>query len=167
VSKVESNRRYYQKHKDRLKKASSDYYASHREAKLVYQAKYERAHKKDKARYDESYRTTNKTKRKEQQRIWHQKDKEETAKTVFAHYGGKCVCPPCGENDWRFLTLSHPNNDGGKQRKELGGHNAAGQWFYKWLIKNNFPTDYKIVVECFCCNMAKTRNGGVCPHVAP
>lgn len=108
---------------------------------------------------DRDYKRKNRKLRKK----WSDGSRERLLQDVVAHYRGKCHC--CGEKDWRFLTLSHPNNDGKKQRMELGGQNQAGNHFYRWLRKNNYPTNYEIVVECFNCNMARQRNNGVCPHV--
>lgn len=54
-------------------------------------------------------------------------------------------------------TIDHPNNDGGKHRKELFGKRGyAGYHFYQWLIKNNFPPDYQVL--CFNCQWIKRFN---------
>ncbi len=77
-------------------------------------------------------------------------------KIVFEHYGAVCDC--CGENEVRFLTIDHINNDGAEHRKEV----AAGAVFFKWIIINNFPNTVRIL--CFNCNSGRYHNGGVCPH---
>jgi len=81
-------------------------------------------------------------------------------------YGGvKPVCFCCGENDIRFLTLDHVNNDGSKHRALLGCKPGSKMAFK--LIKLNFPTDFPIQVACFNCNLGRERNGTVCPHKCP
>ena len=73
----------------------------------------------------------------------------------FSHGTNRCNC--CGENNTKFLTLSHKNNDGYKHRREGGAS-------YKRLYNDNFKTDYDIIIECYNCNLARSRNNGVCPH---
>ena len=77
---------------------------------------------------------------------------------ILNHYGNNCNC--CGEQNSKFLTVDHINGGGCKHRKKLGL--AAGNDFYNWLIKNNFPSGYQIL--CFNCNCGKSINGGICPH---
>jgi hypothetical protein len=80
---------------------------------------------------------------------------------VIDHYtSGQRKCECCGETIIEFLTLDHPNNDGAKHRKELGGKVVNGWKYYEWLIRNNFPVEH--VVMCYNCNCG--RRLGVCPH---
>ena len=72
----------------------------------------------------------------------------------FSNGSNSCAC--CGENNVKFLTISHKNNDGAKHRRE-------GFSLYR-LIKNNYKTDYELIIECYNCNLSRSRNGGVCPH---
>jgi hypothetical protein len=83
-----------------------------------------------------------------------------TKKETVAAYGGKCVC--CGEDNWGFLTIDHPNNDGAEHRRQLGI--SGGIAFYMWLRRNNYPKDFQIL--CWNCNCGKRDNGGICPHKA-
>jgi hypothetical protein len=76
---------------------------------------------------------------------------------VFAAYGG-AICKCCGETLQLLLTLDHINNDGAEERKRLNRKSLYG-----WLVLNNFPPGY--VVLCFNCNIGKSLNGGICPHV--
>jgi len=64
---------------------------------------------------------------------------------VMNHYGNRCI--KCGEDNFYFLTIDHINNDGNIDRniKKLGG----GHNFYRWVIKNNYPTN---LILCFNCN---------------
>ena len=79
---------------------------------------------------------------------------------VLYHYGGnppKCAC--CGVDHIEFLCIDHINGGGNKHRKEInlfGGHN-----FYRWLIKNNYPSGFQVL--CFNCNSSKAHYG-YCPH---
>ena len=75
----------------------------------------------------------------------------------YSNKTNKCEC--CGENNVLFLTLSHPNNDGNIHKRELGGGSL-----YEKLYSSNFKTNYEIIVECYNCNCARTRNNGTCPH---
>jgi hypothetical protein len=71
-------------------------------------------------------------------------------------YGGKCAC--CGEDDYRFLSLDHVKNDGGKHRETVACHMAYWQ-----AKREGYPKD-KYQILCYNCNFAKGTNGGVCPH---
>lgn len=72
---------------------------------------------------------------------------------VLEHYGGKCAC--CGEDEWKFLTIDHINNDGAAHRR------VVKTYITGWLIKNNFPPGFQIL--CHNCNFTKEAYGG-CPH---
>lgn len=78
---------------------------------------------------------------------------------TLSHYG-ELVCKCCGDKHWQFLTIDHIDNDGAKERKELGI--SGGSEFYYWLKKNNYPKkNYQIL--CLNCNRAK-YDYGQCPH---
>ena len=83
---------------------------------------------------------------------------------VMTFYSGaKFCCACCGETALDFLTIDHINNNGNKHRKDLFGKKAvAGDMFYNWLIKNNYPSGYQVL--CFNCNIGKSIHGGLCPH---
>jgi hypothetical protein len=74
---------------------------------------------------------------------------------VLAGYGGRCAC--CGESQPEFLAIDHINGGGGKERKA----GLTYQKFYRFILENNFPSDYQIL--CHNCNMAKAFYGE-CPH---
>ena len=83
---------------------------------------------------------------------------------VLNAYGTVCAC--CGEEDIRFLTVDHINNDGAAHRKSLTGTNkAAGHNIYRWLRQNNYPPGFQIL--CMNCNAGRHWNGGECPHKDP
>jgi hypothetical protein len=77
---------------------------------------------------------------------------------IFNHYGRKCIC--CDEDEIRFLTIDHINNDGNKHRRNFKQYTGAA--FYRWIVKMGFPNDLQIL--CANCNSGKHRNGGICPH---
>lgn len=76
---------------------------------------------------------------------------------VFSHYGTFCQC--CGESRLVFLALDHLQDNGAEERRQVG---QAGQRFYLWLQRNNFPPGYQVL--CHNCNYAKSHGG--CPHRA-
>jgi hypothetical protein len=77
---------------------------------------------------------------------------------VLEHYGGRCAC--CGETEFDFLTIDHPDMDGTDERKRLRVHGGPG--FYHWLRKEGFPTHVRLL--CYNCNLGARHHGGVCPH---
>lgn len=87
-----------------------------------------------------------------------QRHDEKRWNIILEHYGAFCHCPKCSERNWMFLTISHLNNDGAKQKKE-----ANGKHLIDFIIEHNFPTD--ITIECWNCNEGRIRNNGVCPHL--
>lgn len=76
---------------------------------------------------------------------------------VINHYGNKCVC--CGENNPKFLSIDHINNDGNKHRRSI--KTFSGFHFALWVVKNSFPKFLQLL--CYNCNMAKAH-WGKCPH---
>lgn len=80
-------------------------------------------------------------------------------KRVMDHYGGVCLC--CGESILEFLTIDHINQDGAAHRRSLYGKRDRGAPFYRWLEKNNFPTEFRVL--CFNCNFG-IFHWGTCPH---
>lgn len=97
-------------------------------------------------------------KSKQQLRAEQKKNYENLKSKVYNYYGHLCSC--CGESEEMFLTIDHIDNDGGKQRKEK---NLLGAKFYRWIIKNDYPKNLRIM--CYNCNSGRYRNGGVCPHM--
>lgn len=93
---------------------------------------------------------------------WTTAFKAKVREAVFAAYGGaECAC--CGENERKFLTLDHINNDGAKHRMKIAGKRTASGWTtYVHLYRQGFPAGYQIL--CMNCNFGKRMNHGVCPH---
>jgi len=94
-----------------------------------------------------------KEERRTQERAYNAVHRKHLKDQVFNH-GWKCSC--CGESIIEFLTIDHINGGGGKHRKETGW----GARFYRWLIKNNFPSEFRTL--CMNCNWG--RKLGTCPH---
>jgi hypothetical protein len=77
---------------------------------------------------------------------------------VIEHYGNKCAC--CGEDNIAFLTIDHIEGNGNTHRKKI--RKSSGIGFYCWLKQNDFPDGFQTL--CFNCNIARYKNGGICPH---
>ncbi len=89
-------------------------------------------------------------------KAYHTKIRQE----VLIKYGGKCRC--CGEANWKFLTIDHVNQDGGKERRNLYGsqNGSSSAWFLK-LRREPIRDDLRVL--CYNCNMAVFQFGS-CPH---
>lgn len=163
-----SQKRYYHKNKEKIKKYQRDYNKKNKCSKNNYKRL-----KENKTKYQEykkqrrKYYYLNKEKMREKGKRFYEKNKEKILKTakkkrqelklkVFTHYGLKCAC--CSEEIYEFLTMEHKNNDGNEHRKEIG---KGSKQLYKWLIKNNFPKEFETL--CFNCNISKGIFG-ICPH---
>jgi hypothetical protein len=82
-------------------------------------------------------------------------ERQKIRQKIYDHYGQKCNCScGCNVTNIRHLTLDHVNNNGADHRKEVG----TSLYFYRWVIKNNFPEDIQAL--CFNCNCAKSNYGG-------
>lgn len=76
-------------------------------------------------------------------------------KEMIDRYGGVCKC--CGESQIDFLHIHHPDNDGGKHRRECGGQ--SGSWYE--IKRNGFTRELEVM--CSNCNHA-IQIYGICPH---
>lgn len=102
-------------------------------------------------------RASNRISRDETYENKRRSSRDQLKRQIMDYYGGNCVC--CGESDLRFLTIDHINNNGKEHRKQgVGG----GDNIYRWLRKNEFPKGFQTL--CYNCNIARYRNGGICPH---
>jgi len=71
--------------------------------------------------------------------------------------GQFCSC--CGENEQRFLTFDHINDDGAQHRKGEGVADIV-----TWIDKHPKEAKKRLRVLCFNCNCARQFNNGICPH---
>ena len=87
--------------------------------------------------------------------------RESIRKRTLEHYGPFCSC--CGEDNYRFLTIDHINNDGLWRSKNK---ERPPNKFYASIVKQgkegNWPSDLQIL--CYNCNCGRAFNSGICPH---
>lgn len=76
---------------------------------------------------------------------------------AFAAYGGACAC--CGEKNYEFLTIDHPDGGGRKEREE--NFAPGGSSFARWLARQGYPPGYRVL--CHNCNSSYGYYG-YCPH---
>lgn len=77
---------------------------------------------------------------------------------AFLNYGGIiCVC--CKEEELKFLTIDHVQNDGAIDRAK----GLVGIKLYRWMRKNNYPDKARFRVLCYNCNSMR-GNYGFCSH---
>lgn len=87
-------------------------------------------------------------------------DRQRIKRRVFEAYGG-CKCACCGETHMEFLSIDHIDGKGAEHRRMLTGSRSNGSTVYGWLIRNNFPSGFRVL--CFNCNFA-LGHFGYCPH---
>ncbi len=124
------------------KESYKDWYSNHKEYKMSYVKLYKQEHK-------------------DANRAWTNKGAHNLKIKLLEHYGSKCAC--CGEENIKFLTLDHINNDGAEHRRRVCGKNIGSSTnIYRWVINNNFPDGFQIL--CYNCNLGRAHNNGICPH---
>ena len=79
---------------------------------------------------------------------------------LYDHYGRSCEC--CGENNLKFLSIDHINNDGNLQRLQFKGQEKLFTHVAKQIASGIAPTDLRVL--CHNCNFGRQHNGGICPH---
>lgn len=79
-------------------------------------------------------------------------------KIIYHYSAGRMNCHCCGEDNYEFLSIDHINGGGSKHRTKVGLKTGD---FYRWLIKNNYPTGYRVL--CYNCNCSLGFYG-YCPH---
>jgi hypothetical protein len=95
-------------------------------------------------------------------RIYHSRVVESMVRRAIGHYSfGTFRCNCCGESERDFLTIDHANGNGTKERIKVLGTTGGGYRFYRWLIREGYPTGYRVL--CMNCNMSKGKHG-VCAH---
>lgn len=85
----------------------------------------------------------------------------ERAAVLFA-YGLSCACCDLDATEsyaaWAQMTIDHIAGDGEEHRARVmspanGWRASGGAKFYRWLIKNGFPSGYQTL--CLPCNVSK------------
>jgi hypothetical protein len=146
------------------------YYQNHKEERRAYAKEYR---KNNPIKYKQAIRTSESKKPEYYKKLVKEGGKrirDAHRELVISHYSkgtNKCRC--CGEIIFDFLTIDHIKNDGAQHRKELGltfkqGNKLktyAGDRFYNWLIKNEFPKGLQVL--CMNCNFSKGKTG-TCAH---
>jgi len=126
-------------------------------ARLWRKTDYEKYPEKYKARYQKK---KSKEGFREGRIQYNHNHRRELRQKIIGHYSNglnKCAC--CGESHFEFLQLDHINGNGEVHRKEI--KRTAGQAFYTWLIRNNYPEGYRVL--CSNCNQSYGMYG-YCPH---
>lgn len=161
---LESAKKYRNSEKYRI--THEKYYNIHKKELNEYRLKWDKENPEYHSSYHKEYYEKNKERINKNTKRRHIENREEDLEkarqkrlrikfTLLSAYGGKCEC--CGEDNWQFLTLDHINNDGAEQRKKFG----KAEKFYRYLIRENFPKDIRIL--CWNCNCSRGMYG-YCPH---
>lgn len=139
----QSKSRYSSRCKECISKQNKAYYSRNRDQVKASARKYYWENREKIREYDN----------------WYHKERHRKLKAqVVEHYGGKCAC--CGEEEILFLSVDHIDENGAEMRKS--GSHPTGTQFFQWLVRQGYPLDFQIL--CYNCNIAKHRNGGICPH---
>ena len=102
----------------------------------------------------------------ERARLSDAKQRAKARETLFRMYGGP-LCACCGEDERRFLSFDHINEDGARHRLSIGKRSSGRGLsdvlsLNRALKKAGYPPIIQVL--CFNCNFGKHLNGGVCPH---
>jgi len=163
---IEKSKAYYKANREKVLERHRQDYAANRSTYLIKCAEW-KAKNPEKV-YEMQKRWVNANRDKVRVSANKYAQKEEIKKRVkerqkllklqaMEGYGGP-ICACCGETMLEALTFDHINNDGAEHRAVIG----KGSQLYKWLIDNDCPPGFQVL--CMNCNLAKYRNGGVCPH---
>lgn len=137
------------------KECYAEYYKKHRDEILARHKERRKKHGKKIREIERKSYQKNKAKIKRRR----QKRFKVIRLKVLKYYGGnppKCAC--CGESHIEFLDIDHVSGGGTEHRRKI---QKFGIYFYYWLIKNNFPSGYRVL--CSNCNSSIGRYG-YCPH---
>src|ERR1700676_699730 len=113
-----------------------------------YQKRWKSKHLPETKMYNERYRNANHA----VLRAYQRKLAKIIKAKIYAAYGNKCAC--CGETNSLFFQIDHVHGKGNQHRRLLFG-STGGTRFYRWLIKNKYPSGFQIL--CANCHVAKHR----------
>lgn len=127
------NKEYYEANKEKHSGWMRTYYQTHKAERRAYNDAYDQAHKEEREAYHKQWR-------------------QELKLAVLTYYSIQDypICARCGEKDTDVLCIDHINGGGGKHVREI---NKAGNTFYGWLRKNNYPEGFQVL--CANCNLKK------------
>jgi len=164
---------HYQKNRKRILARNREWRKKNKERVNAHQREYRKKNKDRLATHSREYRQKNKERTATYQRdnkdhiIAQQAKYHKSFRDRFndryglpkeGHEHGVCTC--CKEADLTlFGTVSHIDG-GGKQHREL--NNGSQIRVIRDALDHYDPS--RFAAECFNCNMAARRNGGICPH---
>lgn len=112
-----------------------EYYKIHQAEILLRNKRYRKDHKSDILKRQQHWYNGN----LEKVQNWHKEYSKKIKAEVFSHYESKCQWPEgCDIIDPDMLQIDHI--DGGGNRQGL-----TGLRIYRWLIKNNYPSGYRLL----------------------
>lgn len=140
MDKKTYNRKYREQHREELNAKARGYYWLHREE----------VKKKVGERYRRRKEESPESVREEAKffvKSWRLKNKI----TILTHYGNnKLACVRCGFADIRALSIDHIDGKGRLDRRLRG---RVGNFLYRQLIKEGFPTGFQTL--CMNCQWVK------------
>ncbi len=143
MDKTTYHKLYWQKNKATLKEKTKEWRKNNKNRVLETQKKWIEKNKEHYLEWRRNWGKAYQVKRKFKLRV-----------EAIEKYGGRCVC--CGEDEYKFLTIDHINNDGAEHRKKV-----PISYLTEWLKRNKYPSGFQLL--CYNCNMAKGHYG-TCPH---
>jgi hypothetical protein len=140
------------------------YYLNHRNSILSRMKEKNKQNPEPKRAYNKQFYKENTVRERQKHKEYYNKVRysviseklKELRREMFSVYGTICNC--CKENNFKFLTLDHVNNDGNLHRKKV-----TGLRLLKDLKAQGWPKD-RFQILCMNCNFGKAQNKGVCPH---
>ena len=134
--KLERNRLYRERNREKLRAWNRKYYAENAE-------KRRECAKRSKLRNPEE--------RAQKDAVYAKKWRAERRASIISLFGGKCC--RCGFDDWRALQVDHVNGGGNKQRKS-----GISLWSYYDEIESGDRS--KLQLLCANCNQIKRYEEG-------
>jgi hypothetical protein len=145
-------REYTVANRDTKRAYDAGYRILHRERLLAAKREWYQANRDHHAALGRIWREANAEQKKQLDKAFHERCRDELLAAIFGHYGSSCAC--CG--DTGNLSIDHINGSGAEHRASLaaaGATNVTGQAFYRWLVRNDFPDGYQTL--CVPCNASK------------
>lgn len=131
----------------------------HRKNEEQYNHTYYLAHKKEIKAKAKEYRETH----RKANAVWHRQGRQREKERVISHYSnGTMACKRCGFSDIRALSIDHIKGNGAKERRTIGMPKGGGDFFYRWLKKQNYPEGYQVL--CMNCQWIKRSENSEVPH---